>query len=306
MKEMFMKTPWSFEKAFNRNFGLLNKSEQATLSASLVVIPGCGGIGSTVAETLTRLGVGRFRLCDSDSYDVANFNRQLGATLQSVGKNKAEATRERILSINPNAQVEIFPELVCPGNASDFVHDSQAVLDGIDFFAITGRRALFRAAHDAGIPAMTAAPLGFSASLQVYLPDRGLSFDQFFNFKPQDSYADQVTKFLIGLAPSGLHLDYMDMSVFDPVAQTGPSSIIGTQLAATLIAGELVRVLLNRGPSLPAPWYRQFDAYKQKWVCKRLKYGNAHPMQKMKFQLVKRSFKKTGVWDAFSKGAVAL
>lgn len=160
-----MKTLWSFEKAFNRNFGLLNANEQTTLSTTLVVIPGCGGIGSTVAETLARLGIGRFRLCDLDTYDVANFNRQLGATLDSVGKNKAEATKERILSINPNAQVEIFPELISPENAADFVRDSQAVLDGIDFFAISARRALFQAAREAGIPAMTAAPLGFSASL---------------------------------------------------------------------------------------------------------------------------------------------
>ena len=300
-----MKTLWSFEKAFNRNFGLLNANEQATLSTSLVVIPGCGGIGSTVAETLARLGIGRFRLCDLDTYDVANFNRQLGATLESVGKNKAEATKERILSINPNAQVEIFPELISPENAADFVSGSQAVLDGIDFFAISARRSLFKAAREAGIPAMTAAPLGFSATLQIYLPDRGLNFDQFFNFKPEDSYADQITKFLVGLAPVGLHRDYMDMSVFDPIEQTGPSSIIGTQLVASLIAGELVRLLLNRGASLPAPWYRQFDAYKQQWVRKQLIMGNAHPKQLLKIHLAKRSFKKTGVWEAFSHNAMA-
>lgn len=298
-----MRTPWSFDKAFNRNLGLLNKNEQVTLSSSLVVIPGCGGIGSTVAETLTRLGIGRFRLCDLDEYDVANFNRQLGATMESVGQNKAEATKQRILSINPNAQVEIFPALVSDENAADFVAGSQAVLDGIDFFAIAARRALFRAAREAGIPAMTAAPLGFSASLQVYLPNEGLSFDEFFDFKPEDSYADQVTKFLVGLAPSGLHQDYMDMSVFDPKEQTGPSSIIGTQLASTLIAGELVRILLNRSESLPAPWYRQFDAYKQVWVKKQMKKGNAHPMQKMKIKMAKRSFKSSGIWDAFSQGA---
>lgn len=97
----------------------------------------------------------------------------------------------------------------------------------------------------------------------------------------------------------------MDMSVFDPIEQTGPSSIIGTQLASSLIAGELVRVLLNRGAPLPAPWYRQFDAYKQEWVRKQVKNGNAHPMQKLKIQLAKRSFKKTGVWEAFSQNALA-
>jgi len=295
-----MKEPWSFDQAFGRNKGLISSQEQLCLSDSLIAIPGCGGIGSTVAETLARLGVGRFRLCDPDTFDYANFNRQLGATTHSVNKNKAEATKDRIRSINPNAEVEIFREHICEHNADLFVRDCDVVLDGIDFFALDARRSLFRAARAVGIPAMTAAPLGFSASLQVYLPNNGLSFDEFFDFKDNDSTADQLIKFLVGLAPKALHRSYTDLSQVDVKSQTGPSSILGTQIAASLIGGEVLRILLKRGESLPAPWYRQFDGYRQVWVKKRITGGNRHPIQRIKLYIAKQSFRKSGLWDDLS------
>ena len=300
-----MKSNWSSEKAFNRNLGLIAVAEQQRMSESLVVIPGCGGIGSTVAETLARLGVGRFRLCDPDSFDIANFNRQMGATIASVGMNKAEATRQRILSINPHAEVEIFSEPVSSKNAEQFVAGASVVLDGIDFFVLGARRALFKAAADAGIPAITAAPLGFSATLHVFLPALGLSFDDYFNFRPEDSTAELITKFLVGLAPKALQRPYMDMSFVDVANQTGPSSIIGTQLAATLIGGTVVKLLLDRGGVSPAPWFCQFDGYRLKWVKRYLMGGNRHPMQRFKIQLVKKGFQKNGHWDAFAQLSVS-
>jgi molybdopterin/thiamine biosynthesis adenylyltransferase len=292
-----MNMHWSSEKAFGRNLGLISFQEQQRLSESLVVIPGCGGIGSTVAETLARLGVGRFRLCDPDCFDIANFNRQVGATAESLSLNKAEATRSRILSINPSALVDVITAPLASDNAEAFVRGADVVLDGIDFFVLGARRALFSAANRLDIPAMTAAPLGFSATLQVYLPSRGMSFDEFFDFSESDNSGIQLMKFLVGLAPKALHRSYMDLSKINAGEKSGPSSIIGTQLAATLIGGEVLRLILNRGGTLPAPWYRQFDAYRQIWVKKRLHGGNRHPYQRVKIQLAKRGFQKNGLWE---------
>ena len=292
---------WSSEKAFGRNLGLISYQEQQQLAESLVVIPGCGGIGSTVAETLARLGVGRFRLCDPDYFDIANINRQVGATAESLSLNKAEATRSRILSINPNAMVDVVAAPLAKDNAEAFVLNADVVLDGIDFFVLGARRALFSAARRLGIPAMTAAPLGFSATLQVYLPDQGMSFDEFFDFADSDSSGIQIVKFLVGLAPKALHATYMDLSKINAVEKSGPSSIIGTQLAATLIGAEVIRLLLNRGGTLPAPWYRQFDAYRQVWVKKRLFGGNRNPLQRIKIQKGKRGFEEYGLWDDLCK-----
>ncbi|WP_196157016.1 ThiF family adenylyltransferase [Reinekea sp. G2M2-21] len=296
-----MKQTWSADSAFARNRGLISHEEQRQLARSLAVIPGCGGIGSTVAETLTRLGIGRFRLCDPDTFDIANFNRQLGATTFSVGQNKAAATKARILSINPDAEVDIFEQPVTASNADEFVSGADVVLDGIDFFVLNARRALFQAAQLEGVPAMTAAPLGFSATLQVYLPDQGMSFDDFFDFRDSEGSADQLVKFLVGLAPRALQRPYMDLSFIDSESQSGPSSILGTQIAAAMIGGEVVRLLLQRGDSLPAPWYRQFDVFRQRWVKSYLIGGNRHPIQKYKIRKTKQAFKQNGLWSGLSQ-----
>lgn len=284
--------------AFSRNRGLISEQEQQQLLTQRVVIPGCGGIGSTVAETLARLGVGRFRLCDPDTFDVANFNRQLGATMSTVGQNKAESVAERLLQINPQAEVDIVQWPIDRESAAGFVKGASLVLDGLDFFALTARRALFQAAGEAGIAAMTAAPLGFSGTLQVFLPDRGLSFDDYYDFRPDDTAADQVIKFLVGLAPSGLHRPYMDFSRVSIREQNGPSSILGTQMAASLIGGQALHLLLNRDAARPAPWCRQFDVYRQKSTCRYVPGGNRFPVQKLKIALVRRAFRQNGLLEA--------
>lgn len=295
-----MNSRWSAKQAYSRNLGLITAEEQAVLGNALVAIPGCGGIGSTVAETLARLGVGKFRLCDPDSFDIANINRQLGAISATFGLNKAESTKARIESINPTAVVDIVEQPISTENADAFVFGCSAVLDGIDFYAVSARRALFSAAKTAHIPAMTAAPLGFSATLHVFLPDQGMSFDQYFDFQSDDSYADQLIKFWVGLAPKGLHRPYMDLSVASAEKQTGPSSIIGTQLAAVMIAGELIRLLLKREPSEPAPVFRQVDAYRQLMVKRRIPMGNRHPLQRLKIVLARRAFKQIGLWQSMN------
>ena len=102
---------------------------------------------------------------------------------------------------------------------------------------------LFGAAWRAGIPAVTAAPLGFSSTLHVFAPG-GISFDRYFDLHDEQEYLDQVVNFAIGLAPKALHLPYMDLSSVDAKSGRGPSSIIGTQLAASLVAAEAARIIL--------------------------------------------------------------
>ena len=92
----------------------------------------------------------------------------------------------------------------------------------------------------------------------------------------------------------------MDMSFVDVVNETGPSSILGTQLAASLVGGSVVKILLNRGNLAGAPWFCQFDAYRQHWVKRYLLGGNRHPMQRLKIHLAKKGFQKNGHWDAFA------
>jgi molybdopterin/thiamine biosynthesis adenylyltransferase len=285
---------FSRKEAFERNFGLISQDEQEKLHHSLVVIPGCGGVGGLHAHTLARLGIGRFRVTDPDTFSLANMNRQIGATIHSIGQNKGEVTAAMIRSINPEAQVEIIEGGLTPANTAAFTRDANLVVDGIDFFAIGHRRRLFAAAWETGVPALTAAPLGFSGTLHVFARG-GMSFDQYFDLRDDQETFDQVLNFFVGLAPAALHLPYMDLSSVNPATGRGPSSIVGCQLAACLIGGEAVRILLGRGPSRLAPSYLQFDAYRQKLRTGRVRGGNRNWLQRLKKFVVERRLRALGL-----------
>jgi len=281
-------------EAFERNRGLITLQEQEKLTHSLVVIAGCGGVGGLHAHTLARLGVGRFRLTDSDTFSMANLNRQIGANIHTIGQNKAKTTAEMIRSINPEATVEVIGENLSPANAKPFVKDADLVVDGVDFFALPARRELFAVAWKAGIPALTAAPLGFSATLHVFARG-GMSFDEYFDIRDEQETFDQLVRFFVGLAPSGLHLPYMDLSTVDIKTGRGPSSILGCQMAATLAGGEALKILLNRGRLLLAPNYLQVDSFRQLLRKRCLRGGNRNWIQRLKRIIITKKLRSMGL-----------
>src|SRR5688572_3034414 len=79
---------WTYEDAFKRNRGLITEEEQQKLRNSRVAIAGMGGVGGVHLITLARLGIGKFTIADPDVFDVPNFNRQYGATISNLGRNK--------------------------------------------------------------------------------------------------------------------------------------------------------------------------------------------------------------------------
>ena len=286
---------FSYGEAFERNLGLVTLQEQEKLAGSLAVVAGCGGVGGLHAHTLARLGIGRFRLADFDSFSVANFNRQIGATVETVGKSKVEVTAAMVRSIDPAAAVEVFPGGVTRLNADDFVRGAGVVVDGIDFFSLEARRQLFAAARRAGVMAVSAGPLGFGATLHVFGPD-GMSFDDYFDVHDGQDPFDQLVNFVLGIAPRALHAPYLDFRTVNPATGRGPSSIVGTQLAACLVGAESVRILLGRGPSRLVPAYLQFDAYRQILKKGRLLRGNRGLLQKLKRKVLLEQARALG-WD---------
>jgi len=94
--------------AFSRTEMLIGRDAMEKLKEARVAIFGVGGVGAYVVEGLVRSGVGKFLLVDDDCICLTNLNRQLHATRSTVGKSKVEVMRERILDINPNADVAVF------------------------------------------------------------------------------------------------------------------------------------------------------------------------------------------------------
>src|SRR5579884_2370421 len=163
-------SPWSYQEAFSRHRGLISEPEQDKLRQSRIAIVGMGGVGGVHLATLARLGIGQFTIADYDRFEVANFNRQYGATIHSLGQSKASVMAEQARAINPDVEVQTFAEAIGPHNVNDFLQDVDVLVDGIDFFALDARRLLFREARRRGIWALTAGPIGFSAAWLVFAP----------------------------------------------------------------------------------------------------------------------------------------
>jgi len=279
---------WSYAEAFSRHRGLLHEEEQARLRRSRVAIAGLGGVGGVHLITLARLGIGSFHIADPDCFELANFNRQQGANILALGQGKAEVMQRQARDINPECQVRVFPEAITAANVAAFLDGVAVFVDGIDFFAIETRRLLFREARRRGIWAVTAGPLGFSTAWLVFDP-RGMSFDEYFDLQDDQDSNKQLSGFVVGLAPRATHLSYLDLAQVDLRAGRGPSLGLACQLCAGVAAADVVKILLGRGPLYAAPWYFQFDAYHQVLRKGYLRWGNRHPIQRLKrWRLSKR------------------
>lgn len=118
---------------FQRGALLLGDETMARAAATRVILFGVGGVGSWCAEALVRSGIGALTLVDPDNVCPSNVNRQLMATSSSLGRPKAEVLRERLLDINPDAQITVRTERYGPDSADSFPLDSfDYILDCID------------------------------------------------------------------------------------------------------------------------------------------------------------------------------
>ncbi len=286
-----MTTQFSYEDAFSRNLGWFTEAEQARLRRSTIAIAGLGGVGGIHLLTLARLGIGRFRIADFDTFGVHNFNRQVGATMSTLDHPKIEVLAEQARDINPDIEIECFPQGVSPDNPDSFLKGADVYVDGLDFFAFSARRATFAACHRLGIPAVTAAPLGMGTGLLVFSP-QGMSFEQYFRLEGCDE-TEQALRFLVGLAPAGLHRPYLvEPSRIDLANKRGPSTMIACNLCAGVAAAETVKLLLGRGDVRPAPWALQFDAFRNRMVRTWRPGGNGNPIQRLIIALGRRQLLK--------------
>ena len=105
---------------FSRTQLLLGRSAIERLADCRVAVFGIGGVGGYVCEALVRSGVGAFDLIDDDQVCLTNLNRQIMATRRTVGQYKAEAMRERMLEIDPQADIRVRKCFVLPENAEEF------------------------------------------------------------------------------------------------------------------------------------------------------------------------------------------
>lgn len=144
---------------FSRTQLLYGEDNMKRLANSKVAVFGIGGVGGYVVEALVRSGVGSFVLVDDDKVCLTNINRQIIATRKTIGKYKTEVMKERILDINPKANVEIRNCFFLPENADEFnFEEYDYVIDAVD--TVTAKIEIIMKAQEAGVPVMSSMGAG--------------------------------------------------------------------------------------------------------------------------------------------------
>lgn len=274
--------------AFSRNLGFITQQELDILKDKTVAIAGLGGSGGANLLTLVRLGVGGFHIADMDTFAVENFNRQVGATMDTIGRTKTEVLEEMARAINPEVRIKTFPHGLTEDNADEFFSGVDAYADGLDYFAFSARQLAHRHCRQKGIPVCIAGPIGMGAAMVNILPGE-MSFDDYFQWKDDDSDLDRGIKFLVGLTPKAPHRAYLvDTTRLNLKENKGPSTPMGIQLCAGVVGSEILKMLLKRGKVYGAPHAILFDAYFNKVYRKYIFGGNRNPLQRLKIFLAKR------------------
>ena len=147
------------EEKFSRTEMLIGNDGLEKLKDSKVAVFGLGGVGSFVCEGLARSGVGNFVLVDFDKVDESNINRQLIATVKTIGMHKVDLMRERILEINPEAKVEVHREFYMADSTSDIItEDLSYAVDCVD--TIMAKIAVICKCDEIGVPVISSMGTG--------------------------------------------------------------------------------------------------------------------------------------------------
>ena len=147
------------KEQFERTSLLIGEEAINKLNNSKVLIFGVGGVGGYVAEALARTGVGSITIVDKDTVSESNINRQIIALHSTVGKDKVDVLKERMLDINLNLQVDAKKCFFLPENAHEFGFSQyDYIVDAVD--TVTAKLQIIVQAKEAGVPVISAMGAG--------------------------------------------------------------------------------------------------------------------------------------------------
>lgn len=243
-----------------RNTGYVAPEVQARIRDTRLLVAGCG-IGSSFAETATRLGFEHITLVDGDTVSAHNLNRQ-AFVAADVGRTKVAALADRLRAINPGVQVEAVAENLGPHNTDALVAGADLIFDTVDFLDLAGIVGLHDACRRHHRPAITAIAVGWGAACIYFPPDTPYSFRRLFGV-PDDAdvanasyvaaFAPLVERLASRLDPQVVEvvaraLTVMEDGVPCPAPQVAPGAAAVGALATTLV----VRLLAGQ-PVLASP-----------------------------------------------------
>ena len=278
---------FDYREAFSRNLGFLSPDEQVRLKNARIAIAGLGGTGGAQVHALSRMGIGKFCLADPDTFELANFNRQSGATVPNLGRSKAAVAKEAVLAVNPEAEIAVFEQGITVENIDTFLQGVDIVIDSLDFFCFTERFLLYTKARERGLWVLTAPPLGFGFTLLMFDP-KGMSFEDYFGFHSGMAERDRIVALVAGIAPMPFMLRYLDRRSPDVAGHRLPSVGAAPFMVAGVIATEVTGLLTGKGQPMAAPTIYQFDALLRRFRRRTYRRGMRGPVQRLKRLILKR------------------
>ena len=158
------------KEQFCRTAQLLGNENVEKLFDKHVIVFGVGGVGGYVVEALARSGIGKISIVDNDVVNESNINRQIIALHSTVGMQKVEVLKNRILDINPECQVFVHNQFFLPENSNDFdfsIYDY--VVDAVD--TVTAKLEIIKKSKESNVPVISSMgtgnklnPMGFKVS----------------------------------------------------------------------------------------------------------------------------------------------
>ena len=144
---------------FTRSLPVLGEGGILALKNARVAVVGIGGVGGYAVEALARAGVGALDLIDSDTVNATNINRQIIATVKTIGRYKVDVAKERVLEINPDCVVNTHKTFYLPETAGQFDFRSfDYIVDAID--TVAGKISIAEQAYRAGVPVISCMSAG--------------------------------------------------------------------------------------------------------------------------------------------------
>ncbi|MDO8507220.1 MAG: ThiF family adenylyltransferase [bacterium] len=250
-----------YEALTARNAGIIQ--DQECLKRATVAIAGCGGAGGKSPATFARMGVGKIRLADPDTFDVSNLNRQYGSSVRTLGQNKAQAIADLVKDINPHCEVEVFEEGITEDNIASFLQGVDVAIEEIDIQAAYFSVIFHRTARAMGIPVLTGVEVGWGANLFYFDPE-GMTFEEYVGI-PDGASKEEIEKHPIPITayspeiPEYVTEDILGMIMSGEIEI--PAIAPSANLTAAMIAVYTYLLLSGAKKVEPVPYYYPVDIF---------------------------------------------
>ena len=143
----------------SRTERMIPKEDLERLKNKSILVFGLGGVGGACVESLVRAGIGKVGLVDGDEYEITNVNRQIFATMKTLGMRKVNACEERLLDINPYLKVKKYDLFISDENINEIDFENyDYIVDAID--TITSKLLIIKEAYDKNIKIISAMGAG--------------------------------------------------------------------------------------------------------------------------------------------------